>query len=353
MRVARNCRRAVEDHDVVHFLFQQSIKVLKRLNIKQEKRETNTKLEFDGRDFLTLMNYTKEEINFVLNTSADFKNKLAKKEPHEQLRGRTLALLFEKPSTRTRTSFQAAIAHLGAQSFYMRPKETQLGRGETIKDTARVMDRYFNGLVIRTFGQDKVEEYARYMKNPVINALTDLTHPCQVLADMLTIKEKKGSLEGKKIAYAGDVWNVCHSLIIASSVMGMKIHVARPKGYNPNEKVMKFAEENAEKSGAEIVVTTDLHSAVKDADVVYANTWHSMGGPEKEKEKRIRDFAPYQINVNVLSEAKKDAIFMHCLPGYRGEEMTEQVIEGPQSVVWDQAENRMHTEKAVLALVIP
>jgi len=310
-------------------------------------------MEFKGRDFLTLMDYTKEEITFILNTAADFKNKLAKREPHEQLRGRTLAMLFEKPSTRTRTSFQAAIAHLGAQSFYMTPKQTQLSRGEPIKDTARVIDRYCDGLVMRTFEQEKVEEYAKYMKSPVVNALTDLTHPCQGLADLLTIKEKKGSLEGKKITYVGDVWNVCHSLIIASSIMGMNIHVARPKGYNPNEKVMRFAEEMAEKSGAEIVVTADLHSAVRDADVVYANTWHSMGGPEKEKEKRVRDFTPYQINVRVLNKAKKDAIFMHCLPGYRGEEMTDEVIEGPQSAVWDQAENRMHTEKAVLALVIP
>jgi ornithine carbamoyltransferase len=309
-------------------------------------------MEFKGRDFLTLMDYTKEEINFILNTAADFKNKLAKREPHEQLRGRTLAMLFEKPSTRTRTSFQAATVHLGAQSFYMTPKQTQLSRGEPIKDTARVIDRYCDGLVMRTFEQEKVEEYAKYMKSPVVNALTDLTHPCQGLADLLTIKEKKGALEGKKITYAGDVWNVCHSLIIASSIMGMNIHVARPKGYNPNEKVMRFAEEKAEKSGAEIVVTADLHSAVRDADVVYANTWHSMGGPEKEKEKRVRDFAPYQINVSVLSEAKKDAIFMHCLPGYRGEEMTDEVIEGPQSAVWDQAENRMHTEKAVLALIV-
>lgn len=314
--------------------------------------KVNTKMEFKGRDFLTLMDYTKEEINFILNTAADFKNKLAKREPHEQLRGRTLAMLFEKPSTRTRTSFQAAIAHLGAQSFYMTPKQTQLSRGEPIKDTARVIDRYCDGLVMRTFEQEKVEEYAKYMKSPVVNALTDLTHPCQGLADLLTIKEKKGSLEGKKITYAGDVWNVCHSLIIASSIMGMNIHVARPKGYNPNEKVMRFAEEKAEKSGGEIVVTADLHSAIRDADVVYANTWHSMGGPEKEKEKRVRDFAPYQINVSVLSEAKKDAVFMHCLPGYRGEEMTDEVIEGPQSAVWDQAENRMHTEKAVLALIV-
>lgn len=315
-------------------------------------REENFKMELRGRDFLTTMDYTKEEIDFILNTAAEFKAKLAKRQPHEQLRGRTLAMLFEKPSTRTRTSFQAAIAHLGAQSFYMTPKQTQLSRGEPIKDTARVIDRYCDGLVIRTFEQEKVEEYANYMESPVVNALTDLTHPCQGLADLLTIKEKKGSLQGKKIAYAGDVWNVCHSLIISSSIMGMKIHVARPKGYNPSEKIMKFAEQKAAKSGAEIVVTTDLHSAVKDADVIYANTWHSMGGPEKEKEKRVRDFTPYQINANVLREARKDAIFMHCLPGYRGEEMTDEVIEGSQSAVFDQAENRMHTEKAVLALVV-
>ena len=305
-----------------------------------------------GRDFLSLMDFSKTEIMFILDTADDLKRKWHNREAHEMLRGRTVAVLFEKPSTRTRTSFQAAIAHLGAQSFYMRPDELQLARGEPIKDTARVIDRYCDALVMRTFGQDRLEEFARYMRNPVINALSDLTHPCQGLAEMETIREKKGRLEKLKIAYAGDVWNVMHSLMIASGILGMDIFVARPRGYEPNPKVLQFAKNQASLSGSECVITDNLEEAIVDADVVYANTWHSMGGAEKEKEKRIRDFAPYQVNEQTTKIAKPDFIFMHCLPGYRGEEMSDGMIEGSHSVVWDQAENRMHTEKAVLALTM-
>jgi ornithine carbamoyltransferase len=307
---------------------------------------------FRGRDFLTLMDFSRLEIETILDTARELKQKLRRHEPHEYLRGKSVAVLFEKPSTRTRTSFQAAIAHLGAQSFYMRPDEMQLARGEPVKDTARVIDRYCDALVMRTFGQDRIEEFARYMHNPVINALTDLTHPCQGLADLLTIHEYKGQLDTIKVCYAGDLWNVCHSLIVSASIFGFKLYVARPNGYEPNERIMRFATERARQTGAEIVITHDLKQAVKDADVLYANTWHSMGGPEKEKEKRIRDFAPYQLNHNVAEAAKPNFTFMHCLPGYRGEEMSEEIIEGPHSAVWDQAENRMHTEKAVLALTM-
>ena len=298
------------------------------------------------------MDFSRLEIETIIDTAKELKQKLRRHEPHEYLRGRSIAVLFEKPSTRTRVSFQAAIAHLGAQSFYMRPDEMQLARGEPVKDTARVIDRYCDALVMRTFGQDRIEEFARYMENPVINALTDLTHPCQGLADLLTILEYKGQLDTVKVCYSGDVWNVCHSLIVAASIFGFKLHVARPNGYEPNERIMKFAAEKAQHTGAEILITDDLRQAVKDADVLYANTWHSMGGPEKEKEKRLRDFAPYQLNQNVAEAAKPGYIFMHCLPGYRGEEMSEGIIEGPHSAVWDQAENRMHTEKAVLALTM-
>jgi ornithine carbamoyltransferase len=308
---------------------------------------------FRGKDFLTLMDYSPLEIDFILKTAAEFKTKRMRKEPHDYLQGRTIAMLFEKPSTRTRFSFQAAATHLGADSFYAQPEQLQLSRGEPIKDTARIIDRYCDALVIRTFGQEIVEEYAKYMVNPVINALTDLTHPCQGLADLLTIREYKGNFKGLKLAYVGDIWNVCHSLMITSSHMGIDIYIARPKGYEPAKKIMQFAEEHAAKNGSRIVLTTDLEEAVKGADIVYANTFHSMGGPEKEREKRTRDFAPYQINSQVLTMAREDAIFMHCLPGYRGEEMTDEVIEGPQSAVFDQGENRMHTEKAVLALVVP
>jgi ornithine carbamoyltransferase len=227
----------------------------------------------------------------------------------------------------------------------------QLARGEPIKDTARILDRYCDGLVIRTYGQEVVEEYAEYMDSPVINALTDLTHPCQGLADMLTMREHKGKLEGLKLAYVGDPWNVCQSLMVGSSIMGIDCYVAVPKGWAPNEMITKFAVEHAADGGTQMVVTDDLEEAFGGADVVYANTFHSMG--HKDIEERKKAFAKYQVNDETLKLAKKDAIFMHCLPGYRGEEMTDSVIEGPQSAVFDQGENRMHTEKAVLALFIP
>jgi ornithine carbamoyltransferase len=307
--------------------------------------------KFRGRDFLTLMDFAREEINDILNTSYELKAKWARREPHEYLRGRTIACIFEKPSTRTRTSFQAAIAHLGAQSFYMRPDEMQLARGEPIKDTARVIDRYCDALVMRTFEQDRLEEFAQYMKNPVINALSNLTHPCQGLADLLTIREKKGDFKGLKLAYAGDIYNVCHSLLIGGALMGLDLYVAGPKGYPPDPRVHQFAQEAARRNGTKLLVTQDLKEALMDADVVYANTWHSMGS-DHEKAKRIKDFGPFQINEKSVKVAKPDFIFMHCLPGYRGEEMTDEIIEGPHSAVWDQAENRMHTEKAILALFV-
>jgi len=307
---------------------------------------------FAGRDFLTLMDFAADEILHILGTASELKRKWARREPHELLRGKTVAVLFEKKSTRTRVSFQAATAHLGAQSFYMRPDELQLSRGEPIKDTARVIDRYCDALVIRTFGQEIVEEFAHWMKWPVINALTDLTHPCQSLADLLTIREKKGGFRGLRLCYAGDVWNVCHSLMVVSAILGMEMTVAVPAAYKPHPRIAEFVEKTAPSSGGKVVFTTDLKKAVKGADVVYANTWHSMGGPEENKEQRIRDFAPFQISEKTMALADPTAIFMHCLPGYRGEEMTDGVIEGRWSAVFDQAENRMHTEKAVLALVM-
>jgi len=310
------------------------------------------KEDFLGRDFLTWMDFNKEELTFILDTANGLKERLKKGEPHEFLKGKSAMMIFEKLSTRTRISFQAGCAHLGMQSFFSMPQQLQMGRGEPIKDTARVIDRYCDVLFMRTFEQERIGEFAQYMENPVINALTDLTHPCQGLADLQTIIEHKGKIEGLKLAYAGDVWNVCQTLMIAGSLFGMDVYVARPVGYEPAEQIMKFVQGQGPKTGATIKVTDSLEEAVKDADIVYANTWHSMGGPEKTKEQRIEDFAPYQINEEAMSWAKKDAIFMHCLPGYRGEEMTDEVVEGPQSVVFDQAENRMHTEKAVLTLVV-
>jgi len=303
-----------------------------------------------GRDFLTLMDFSKEEVEYFLDTAAELKRKRSMGEPHEYLKGKTIAMIFDKQSTRTRTSFQAAVAHLGGQSFYMRPDELQLARGEPIRDTASVVDRYCDGLFIRTSSQEAVEEFARYMENPVINACTNLTHPCQALADMLTIQEKKGDFKGLKLAYAGDIWNVCQSLMVAGPMLGMDVYVARPEGYEPNERILKFAMAKAKETGTKLVVTHDLDEAVTDADIIYANTWHSMGA--KDIEKRLKDFGPYHINEQVLAKAKGDVIFMHCGPAFHGEEMTDEVIYGSHSAVWDEAENRMHTEKAVLSLVV-
>jgi len=305
---------------------------------------------FKNRDFLTLMDYKPKEITFIIDIAQDLKHKHLIKEPHNHLQGRTIAMIFEKQSTRTRFSFQAAIAHLGMQSFFAVPETMQLSRGEPIKDTARIIDRYCDALVIRTFGQNIIEEYADFMKHPVINALTDLTHPCQGLADMLTIKEHKGKIAGNKLSYVGDPWNVCHSLMICCSLLGLNCYVALPSKWKPAKVVQDFAEDNAKKMNTDMVVTADLDEALKNSDIVYANTFHSMG--HKDIEERKKAFIKYQINDETIALAKPDAIFMHCLPGYRGEEMTDSVIEGEHSVVFDQGENRMHTEKAILSLVI-
>jgi len=310
------------------------------------------KSQFIGRDFLKLADFTPDELLYMVDVSADFKARLKRREPHQFFPNYTATALFEKKSTRTRTSFQAACAHLGMMSFYMRPEEMQLGRGEPISDTARVLDRYCDVLFIRTFGQEIVDEFAHYMKNPVINALTDQYHPCQGLADLLTIREHKGAFKGLKIAYAGDVWNVCQSLMTACAMTGMDFYLAHPEGYDPYSEAYENAKRFAADSGSNLVLTHSLDEAVEGADVVVANTWHSMGGPERTKEQRIVDFQPFQITPKVMRRAKSDAIFMHCLPAYRGEEMTEEVIEGKQSVVFDEAENRLHTEKAVLYLVL-
>lgn len=306
--------------------------------------------KFRGKDFLALMDFSKEEVAYFVDVAADLKRKWSMREPHEYLKGRIFAMIFEKKSTRTRNSFHAAAARLGAQSVYLRPDEMQLSRGEPIKDTARILDRYFDGLYIRTFGHEIVEEFAQYMKNPVINALTSLAHPCQGLADLLTIKEKKGDYKGLKICYAGDIYNVCHSLMIGAAMFGMDMYIATPKGYGADPKVVAVAQKHAEESGAKIVFTEDFDECLKDADVVYGNTWHSMGENEAQKEQRIKDFGPYQINMAAMKKARKDAIYMHCLPGFRGEDMTDEVIESSYSVLWDQGENRMHTVAAVMVL---
>jgi len=307
---------------------------------------------FRGKDFLKLSDFTAEELSFVVDTAIDLKRKRAMRETYEPLRGKTVAMVFEKPSTRTRVSFQAGVAQLGGSTFYLRPDELQTSRGEPIKDTARVIDRYCDALFIRTFGQEIVEEFARWMNNPVINALTNEAHPCQGICDLMTIKEKKGNYQGLKIAYLGYPWNVGHSLMAASGLFGMHFAAAWPVTLEIDEHQVELAQRFASQSGGSITITHDAVEAITDADVVYGMSWKVMAGTPMPDEERLQLWKPFQVNAQLMGLAKPNAIFMHCLPGYRGEEMTDDVAESPQSVLWDQGENRMHTEKAILALFI-
>ncbi len=262
--------------------------------------------------------------------------------------GKTLGLIFEKASTRTRVSFEAAMQQLGGSSMFISSQDTHMVRKEPIKDTARVLSRYLDAVAIRTYSQEMLEEFSRYADIPVINALTDMYHPCQVLSDILTVIECKGGYEDRKIAWAGDGNNVAQSWISAASVLGLNLYMACPEGYFPDERIV----EDARKTGkGQIQIGTDPEAAVKDADVINTDVWASMG-KEEEAEKRKKAFSPYQVNAKLVSMAKPDVIVMHCLPAHRDEEITEEVLEGERSVVWDQSENKMHMQKAVLEALI-
>lgn len=300
---------------------------------------------------ISLHDLTQDDINEILNLAETLKKQQKEGIQHHLLKGKTLGMIFSKSSTRTRVSFEVGMYQLGGYALFLNSNDIQLGRGETIYDTANVLSRYLDGIMIRTFKQSDVEDLAKYGKIPVINGLTDLMHPCQVLADLFTIYEKKGTLKGLKLAYVGDGNNVANSLLHGCAKVGMDIAVASPKGYECNEQIIKEAQEDAAKSGSKIILTNDPVEAVSDADVVYTDTWVSMG-QEAEKEARVKIFAPYQVNGNLFSKAKKDAIFLHCLPAYRGLEVTEEVIDGPQSAVFDEAENRLHVHKAIMVLLM-
>ncbi|MHA1616062.1 MAG: ornithine carbamoyltransferase [Candidatus Njordarchaeales archaeon] len=305
-----------------------------------------------GRDFLTLADFTKEEILYLLDLSKDFKKKLMRGEPHIYFAGKTAALLFEKPSTRTRTSLEVACVHLGIHPIYMPRSETQLARGEPVKDFARVLERYVDAIIARVYKHSTLEELAKYARIPVINALSDYTHPLQGLADYLTIMEKKG-FEDTKIAYVGDGDNnVAHTLLFGAAILGLEIRIGSPKGYTPNKTVLDLAEKLARKNGnkSRIIITNDPIEAVRNADVIYTDVWVSMG-QEKEAEERLKVFEPFRVTWDLVKHAAEDFIFMHCLP--RHEEVTEEVFESSHSVVWDQAENRLHTAKAVIAALLP
>lgn len=300
---------------------------------------------------ISLHDLTPDEINEILSLSEKLKKELQEGVRHHLLKGKTLGMIFSKSSTRTRVSFEVGMYQLGGHPLFLSSDDIQLGRGETIYDTAQVLSRYIDGIMIRTYKQSDVEDLARYGGIPVINGLTDLMHPCQILADLFTIYEKKGPLKGLKLAYVGDGNNVAHSLLHGCAKVGMDVAVAAPKGYECDEQIIKEAREDAEVSGSKVLLTNDPVEAVTDADVIYTDTWVSMG-QETEKEARIKIFSPYQVNGKLLSNAKKDAIFLHCLPAYRGYEVTEDVIDGPQSAIFDEAENRLHVQKAVMALLM-
>lgn len=295
------------------------------------------------RDYLKVFDFSEEEFSFLINRALEFKS--GKDFSKCPLIGKSIGMIFEKPSTRTRVSFEVAIYQLGGHPIYLSPRELQLSRGETIKDTAQVLSRYLNAVVVRTFEHEKIEEFAKWSEIPVINALTDLHHPCQAMADMLTILEKKGGLKGIKIAYVGDGNNVANSLIEAAALTGAIITVATPSGFEPNRESIDKSRRHTE-----VTITNNPYEAVVGADVIYTDVWLSMGeeGNLEKKEK----FKNFQINQELLKNAKPDAIVMHCLPAHRGEEITDEVIDGPQSVVLDQAENRLHTSKAILEFLL-
>lgn len=307
--------------------------------------------DFFGKDLISLEDYTPEQINYLMELAFYIKDQRKKGFKFEPLKGKILGMIFVKTSTRTRVSFEAGMMQLGGQAMYLNANDIQLGRGETIADTARVLSGYLDGIMIRTYSHEEVEELAEYASIPVINGLTDLHHPCQVLADLQTILEIKGTFKGQKLVYVGDGNNMAHSLMIGAAKTGMEMVVASPEGYMPDEKVTKKAKEIANQTGAELTIMNDPFEAVKNADFIYTDVWASMG-QEDEQEMRKETFKNYQVNDELLALAKSDVTFLHCLPANRGEEVTDSVIEGKHSAVFQQAENRLHAQKALLTALM-
>ncbi|HEY1369816.1 MAG TPA: ornithine carbamoyltransferase [Gaiellaceae bacterium] len=300
-----------------------------------------------GRHFTRVADWSAAELGVALDLADALKSAQKRREEHRILPGRTLGLLFEKPSTRTRVSFGVGIYQLGGTALYLSSSELQLGRGETIRDTATVLSRYLDGIMIRTFAQSDVEQLAEHGSIPVINGLTDTAHPCQALADVMTIRERLGRLDGVRVAYLGDGNNVCASLMVASASFGASFVAATPAGYEPPRRAV----EAARARGGAVELTSDPRAAVRGADVLYTDVWTSIG-QDDEREQRRRDLAGFGIDDELLRLAGEHAIVLHCLPAHYGEEITEEILYGPQSAVWDQAENRLHAQKALMALVI-
>lgn len=304
-----------------------------------------------GKDLISIHDLTLEEVNEIFEVSKTLKQKQFIGEPHRVLEGKTLGMIFTKPSTRTRISFETGIYHLGGIGMYFGPNDLQLGRSESISDTAKVLSRYLDGIMIRTFAHQDVVDLAAGASIPVINGLTDLLHPCQVLADLFTIIEKKGKLKGLKLAYIGDGNNMAHSLLNGCSKVGMHISIASPSGYKPNAEIVNNAKKNAKYMGSKVEILDDPVKAVKNADIVYTDVWASMG-QESEAAERRKKFMRYQVNPKLVKNAKDDYLFMHCLPAHRGDEVVNEVADSPNSIIFDEAENRLHVQKAIMALVM-
>ncbi|WP_315451723.1 ornithine carbamoyltransferase [uncultured Selenomonas sp.] len=306
-----------------------------------------------GMDLLSIHELSADDVEEILTLAADLKAKQKAGIPHKLLAGKTLGMIFEKSSTRTRVSFEVGMYQLGGQALFLSSRDLQLGRGEPIKDTARVLSRYLDGIMIRTYGHERIEELARYADIPVINALSDLLHPCQALTDLLTIREYKGkNLAGLKMAYVGDGNNMTHSLMYAAAKVGMNFAAATPEGYEPNAEVVANAKADAVPTGATVTITHNPMEAVAGADVIVTDTWASMG-QEAEHDTRTAVFRPYQVNWELVAESgNARCIVMHCLPAYRGEEITEDVFEEFADVIFDEAENRLHVQKAIMAFVM-
>jgi ornithine carbamoyltransferase len=292
-----------------------------------------------------------EDIRDLLKLAVSLKEEWRRGGNKPVLAGKTLGMVFQKPSLRTRVSFEVGMSHLGGGALYLSPQEIQLGQRESVADVARVLSRYVDGIMARVFAHADVEGLAAAASVPVINGLSDFVHPCQALSDLLTIQEKKGALKGLVLAYVGDGNNVAHSLLFAGSKVGMEVRICSPGGYEPDDRVVSKSKAWARDTGGRVVLDPDPQSAVSGADIIYTDTWASMG-QEDEREERLPRFLPYQVNEELVSLAKPDAVVMHCLPAHRGEEITDGVMDGPQSVVLDQAENRMHLQKAILVTLM-
>jgi ornithine carbamoyltransferase len=309
------------------------------------------KASLNKKNFLSLNDLNSEEILSILELSKDLKRDLKNGKSSQLLKGRTLAMIFQKPSTRTRLSFETGIVQLGGTAIYLSSNDLQLARGESVEDTARTLSLYVDLIMARVYSHSDIEKLAAYSSIPVINGLSDAFHPCQILADLLTIQEKKNTFNGLKVAWIGDGNNVCNDLVLGCSKIGMNLSIACPPGFEPNEDVLYVARQEASKKSTEISITDDPLKAVENADVLATDTFISIGKDE-ERQQREEIFLPkYQVNSNLLSSAKQDCIFMHCLPASRGREVTSEVIDGEASVVWDQAENRLHAQKALMCML--